>query len=47
MEIVAMAFMLSVPLSPEIADGRALEAGIYEKPNAVGKKCCDDSPADV
>ena len=47
LEIVAVAFVLSVPLSPEIADGRTLEAGVYEKSYAVGKQCCDYSPADV
>lgn len=37
LEIVAVAFVLSVPLSPEVADGRTLEAGIYKKSYTVGK----------
>ena len=39
--------MLAVPLGPEIADGRTLEAGVYEKSNTVRKECCNDGPADV
>ena len=47
LEIVAVAFVLSVPLSPEVADRRTLEARIYEKSYAISKQCRDDSPADV
>lgn len=47
LEVVAIAFVFSVPLSPEVADRRALKARINEEPYAVGKKCCNDDPADV
>lgn len=39
--------MLSVPLSPEVADRRALKAGIYQKSDTVRKESCNHSPADV
>jgi hypothetical protein len=47
LEVVAVAFVLSVPLSPEVADGRTLEAGVHEESYAVGKQCCNDRPANV
>ena len=35
LKVIAVAFVLSVPLSPEVADRRALKAGIYQKSNTV------------
>jgi hypothetical protein len=47
LEVIAMALMFSIPLSPKIADRCALEATVCEETNTVGKQRGDYGPADI